>query len=105
MTRCPEPECSCAALPTRAGLGVVPDGLAAAFAARDVNAVGELLAGDVRRGDDAIPNQGQGWNQVVATFARLLAMGLSGEADHWSMGPTGLRTTAGDGRLEGRLEG
>ena len=44
-----------------------------AFATKDLDALGRLLAPDARWGDDDNPNKCRSRSDVVATFDRLLA--------------------------------
>ncbi len=61
-----------------------------AFAARDLEALGNLLADDARWGDDGASNKCRNRQQVVATFARLLDEGADGGVDEVVVGANGV---------------
>jgi uncharacterized protein len=61
-----------------------------AFATRDLEALGNLLADDARWGDDDASNKCRNRQQVVATFARLLDEGAEGGVDEIVVGPNGV---------------
>jgi hypothetical protein len=72
-------ECRCSDLPVRTRM---PDDIAelltSAFATRDIDLLGGMLADDARWGDDDHPNKCRSRADVVATFARLLVEGVEG---------------------------
>lgn len=62
----------------------------AAFASRDLDAFGALLADDARWGDDDATNKCRSRADVLATFRRLLAEGARGSVEETSTGPNGV---------------
>lgn len=56
--------------------GGLAESLVQALASRDLDALGALLADDVRWGDDDHPRRCRCRSDVVATFGRLLAEGV-----------------------------
>jgi hypothetical protein len=79
--------------------------LQSAFATRDLDLLGRLLAPDARWGDDDNPNRCRTRADVVATFARLLGEGVEGSVTETITGPGGVAVrlhvvwpNPGDGR-------
>jgi hypothetical protein len=64
--------------------------LGAAFAAKDLELLGALLADEARWGDDDNPNQCRTRDDVVATFGRLLADGVEGTVTETHVGSGGV---------------
>jgi ketosteroid isomerase-like protein len=61
-----------------------------AFAARDLDLLGTLLADDARWGDDDASNKCRNRQQVVATFSRLLDEGVDGRVEEVRVSPNGV---------------
>ncbi len=68
----------------------IRDGLQRAFAAKDLDLLGSLLADDARWGDDDAVNKCRGRDQVVGTFSRLLDEGVDGRVEECRAGPNGV---------------
>jgi hypothetical protein len=64
--------------------------LGVAFAAKDLQLFGALLAADARWGDDDNPNCCRTRDDVVATFGRLLVEGVEGTVTETHVGPRGV---------------
>lgn len=64
--------------------------LESAFANKDLDALGRLLAPDARWGDDDHPNKCRSRSDVVATFDRLLGEGVDGTVTEAVIGPNGV---------------
>lgn len=90
MVRCGTEGCCCEELPTKELLDELARHITAAFAARDVGSFAELLAPDVRWGDDDAPNRCRSRADVIATFQRLLADGVGGEVTSTRTGAAGV---------------
>lgn len=64
--------------------------LTSAFAAKDMDALGRLLADDARWGDDDHPNRCRSRSDVLATFIRFLGEGVDGTVTETIVGPGGV---------------
>jgi predicted nucleic acid-binding Zn-ribbon protein len=83
--------CCCLDLPIRLRTpDQIADQLRAAFAHKDLDALGRLLAHDARWGDDDQPNKCRSRSDVVSTFDRLLGEGVDGEVTDTIVGPNGV---------------
>lgn len=82
--------CCCSTLPTRQSLDGIAAQITAAFAARDMEAFGRLLADNARWGDDDAPNRCRTRAEVLATLQRLLAEGVGGEVTETVIGRAGI---------------
>jgi SnoaL-like domain len=71
-------------------LDLIADQIRSAFADRNLDALGRLLADDVRWGDDDSPNKCRSRSDVIATFDRLLGEGVEGEVTETIIGPNGI---------------
>jgi len=87
---CHRPDCCCEALPTRDDLDRVAAALRHALETRDLDQLGTLLADDVRWGDDDAPNRCRSRRDVLETFQRLVATGVTGEIAEVETGPAGV---------------
>jgi SnoaL-like domain len=104
---CNTPHCCCAELPLQLRTpDEIADQLGAAFASRDLSALGRLLAADARWGDDDHPNKCRTRAEVLSTFERLLGEGTEGEVTETVIGPRGVAVrlrvrwqNPGDGRV------
>lgn len=90
VSTCDGPNCCCTALPTREDLEGMAAQLRRALEARDLSAFEALLAEDARWGDDDAPNKCRGRAEVIATFQRLIASGVTGEVADLKTGPAGV---------------
>ncbi len=79
--------CTHAVAPT---LDEIAEQLRSAFATKDLDAFGQLLAEDARWGDDNHPNRCRGRSDVIATFDRLLGEGVDGDVIETIIGPKGI---------------
>jgi hypothetical protein len=86
-------------------LDQIADQLRSAFATKDLETLGRLLADDARWGDDDHPNKCRSRSDVIATFDRLLGEGVHGEVTETLVGPNGVAVALhvqwpnpGDGR-------
>jgi hypothetical protein len=68
----------------------VGSALETAFANRDLDALGRLLAADARWGDDDHPNKCRSRSDVVGTLGRLLGEGVEGSVTESVTGPKGV---------------
>jgi hypothetical protein len=68
----------------------VADQLQTAFATKDLDLLGRLLAPDARWGDDDHPNKCRSRSDVIATFDRLLGEGVEGTVTEAISGPNGV---------------
>jgi hypothetical protein len=66
------------------------DRLRAAYTRADLVALGELLAPDVRWGDDDHPNRCRSREDVLKTFAAWTNAGVTAEIDQFEAGPLGV---------------
>jgi SnoaL-like domain len=64
--------------------------LRSAFATKDLDLLGQLLAPDARWGDDDHPNRCRSRADVIATFDRLLGEGVEGTVTEAITGPNGV---------------
>jgi hypothetical protein len=64
--------------------------LTRAFATKDLDAFGRLLADDARWGDDDHPRRCRSRADVISTFDRLLGEGVDGEVTETILGPCGV---------------
>jgi hypothetical protein len=88
---CGTAACCCLSLPVqRRTVEQVGVRLEAAFASRDLDALGRLLAVDARWGDDDHPNKCRSRSDVVGTFERLLGQGVEGSVTESRTGPKGV---------------
>ncbi len=90
VSTCAIDGCCCSELPTRQSLDDIAAQVTAAFEARDLVSFGALLADDARWGDDDAPNKCRSRRDVVGTFERLLASGVSGAVTETRTGPAGI---------------
>lgn len=90
VATCGEPGCCCSALVTRESLDVMAEQIRHAFGSRDMDAFGQLLADDVRWGDDDAPNACHNRSEVVGTFQSFIAEGVGGEVTEVEIGPAGV---------------
>lgn len=90
VSACGMAGCCCSTLPTRQALDQITAQIVAAFADRDLEAFGRLLADDARWGDDEAPNKCGSRGEVVATFQRLLAEGVGGAVTGTTAGRAGI---------------
>lgn len=86
-------------------LDEIADQITTAFATKDLDLLGRVLADDVHWGDDDSPNQCRSRADVVATFARLLGEGVDGTVTEAIVGTDGIAVllhvewpNPGDGR-------
>jgi hypothetical protein len=75
---------------TPLGMEQLAEQLRSAFATKDLDLLGQLLAPDVRWGDDDHPNKCRNRSDVVATFDRLLGEGVEGTVTTAITGPNGV---------------
>ena len=68
----------------------ISDELRRAFEDRDLDRLGALFTDDVRWGDDNHPRTCRNRADVVATFARLMAAGVTGRVTDAREGPDGV---------------
>ena len=68
----------------------IAEALTEAFAAKDIDAVGRLLADDARWGDDDHPNRCRSRSDVIDTFTRLLGEGVNGTVTETVVGTGGV---------------
>jgi hypothetical protein len=66
------------------------DRIRAAFASRDFDSFGELVADDARWGDDDHPNRCRGRGDVLANYRRLVDEGVTGDVTETATGPAGV---------------
>jgi hypothetical protein len=104
LVPCNTTDCCCADLPVRT-LDDVAEILTSAFAEKDMDALGRLLADDAHWGDDDHPNKCRSRSDVLATFNRLLGEGVDGTVTETIVGPGGVAVllhvqwpNPGDGR-------
>jgi hypothetical protein len=71
-------------------LDQIAEQLGSAFATKNLDAFAELLAEDVRWGDDDNPNRCRSRSDAVATFSRLLGEGVDGEVTETIIGANGI---------------
>jgi SnoaL-like domain len=71
-------------------LDEIADQLSSAFATKNLDALGRLLADDARWGDEGHPNRCRTRSDVVATFERLLGEGVDAEVTETMIGPRGI---------------
>jgi ketosteroid isomerase-like protein len=90
VSTCGTEGCCCGTLPTRQSLDGIAVQITAAFAERDMESFGRLLANDARWGDDDAPNRCHTRGEVIATFQRLLAEGVGGEITETMTGRAGI---------------
>jgi SnoaL-like domain len=88
---CDTSECCCADLPIlQRTTDQIADRLEAAFATKDFDLLGQLLAPDARWGDDDHPNKCRSRSDVISTFDRLLGEGVDGTVRDTIIGPKGV---------------
>jgi hypothetical protein len=88
---CGSADCCCLDVPVRQRtVAQVDSALQSAFANRDLDALGRLLAADARWGDDDHPNKCRSRSDVVGTFERLLGEGVEGSVTDSVTGPKGV---------------
>jgi hypothetical protein len=88
---CDTRDCCCLELPIRLRtVEEIAAGLGTAFAARDLDLFGSLLAVDVSWGDDDHPNRCRSRSDVVGTFGRLLTEGVEGTVTESVVRPNGV---------------
>jgi hypothetical protein len=76
---CNTAECCCLDLPLHVRtVEQIADQLRSAFAIKDLDGLGLLLAADARWGDDDHPNKCRSRSDVIGTFDRLLGEGVDG---------------------------
>lgn len=86
---CHTTDCCCLGLPIQLRtLDQIADQINTAFATKNLNALGRLLADDARWGDDDHPNKCRSRSDVIATFDRLLGEGVDGEVTEAIHAPT-----------------
>jgi hypothetical protein len=68
----------------------IAETLTAAFAAKDMDALGTVLADDARWGDENHPNQCRSRADVIGTFTRLLGEGVDGTVTETVVGTGGV---------------
>jgi hypothetical protein len=71
-------------------LDQIAEQIQSAFATKNLDALGQLLADDARWGDDDHPNRCRSRVDVIATFDRLLGEGVDGEVTETIIGPNGV---------------
>ncbi len=83
----------------------IAETLTAAFAAKDMDAFGTILAEDARWGDDDHPNRCRSRSDVIGNFTRLLGEGVDGSVTETVVGRGGVAVVLhvewpnpGDGR-------
>ena len=83
--------CCCLDLPVQGRTSQeIADQLGAAFATKDLDSLGRLLAADARWGDDDHPNKCRSRSDVIGTFDRLLGEGVDGEVTESAVGENGV---------------
>jgi hypothetical protein len=88
---CQTARCCCVDLPVQLRTPEqIADQLRSAFATKDLDALGRLLAADARWGDDDHPNRCRSSSDVVATFDRMLGEGVDGQVTETIVGPIGV---------------
>jgi SnoaL-like domain len=88
---CHTTDCCCLGLPIQLRtLDQIADQISTAFATKNLDALGRLLADDARWGDDDHPNKCRSRSDVIATFDRLLGEGVDGEVTEAILGPNGV---------------
>ena len=88
---CERGACCCLLLPIQVQtMDRVAAQIQSAFATKDLDALGRLLAPDARWGDDDHPNKCRSRSDVVATFDRLLAEGVDGTVTEAVIGSNGV---------------
>lgn len=91
VVSCGSASCCCRRLPLEhRTVEQVGNALQSAFANRDLDALGRLLAVDARWGDDDHPNRCRSRADVVSTFERLLGQGVEGSVTESVTGPEGV---------------
>ncbi len=68
----------------------IAETLTTAFAAKDMDALGTILADDARWGDDNHPNRCRSRSDVIGTFTRLLGEGVDGTVTETVVGRGGV---------------
>src|SRR5215468_7591814 len=88
---CGSANCCCLNLPIQQRtVDQVGRALQTAFANRDLDTLGRLLAADARWGDDDHPNRCRSRSDVLGTFERLLGEGVEGSVTESVTGPKGV---------------
>ena len=84
--------CCCLDLPIRQAqpLDAMAEQIRSAFATKNLDAFGQLLADDARWGDDDHPNRCRSRSDVIATFRRVLSEDVDGEVVETTVGPNGV---------------
>lgn len=72
------------------GTGDLAERIRAAYERADLDAFGELLADDVRWGDDDNPRRCRGRADVLRTFSQLLESGVNADVVEVDTGPSGV---------------
>ncbi len=84
-------ECCCLDLPIQLRtIDQIADRIQVAFATKDLDLLGRVLAEDARWGDDDSPNKCRSRSDVVGTFDRLLAEGVDGRVAETVVGINGV---------------
>jgi ketosteroid isomerase-like protein len=68
----------------------IAERIRSAFANRDFDSFGELVADDARWGDDDHPNRCRGRRDVLANYRRLVDQGVTGDVAETKTGPAGV---------------
>ncbi len=88
---CEKAECCCLAVRVQARtVEQIADQLRSAFAHKDLDALGTMLADDARWGDDDHPNRCRSRSDVIGTFRRMLGEGVDGSVTETVIRPKGV---------------
>jgi ketosteroid isomerase-like protein len=90
LVPCGDGACCCRALSTRASLEALAAQVGEALGSRDLDAFGEVLAEDVRWGDDDAPNACRTRAEVLGVFSSFVEDGARGEVSDLEVGPAGV---------------
>lgn len=87
---CAASDCCCSWLESRQSLEQLAEAIARALSSLHLDGFEELLADDVRWGDDEAAENCRGRKDVIETFARLTEAGLRAEVREHEIGPAGV---------------
>lgn len=88
---CKTVECCCLDLPIQPRtVAQIADRIEAAFATKDLDLLGRVLAEDARWGDDDSPDKCRSRSDVIGTFDQLLAGGVDGTVTETIVGDNGV---------------